>query len=57
MKTAIMKIYNDIVNAIANGQVALLGLLDLSATLDSIDQDILLWCLQKTYGLKDTVST
>lgn len=54
-ETAILKFYNDIINAIVNGQVALLCLLDLPVAFDSLDHGILLRRLETTYGRKDTV--
>lgn len=50
-ETAFLCIYNDIVDAITNGQLALLCLLDLSVALDTVDHDILVQCLELTYGL------
>lgn len=53
-ETAILKIYNDIVNATANGRVALLCLYDLSAAFNSVDVTSLYNALQhpmdKGYG-------
>lgn len=37
---AILRIYKDIVDAITNGQIALLRLLDLSAAFNTVDHDI-----------------
>jgi hypothetical protein len=50
-ETAILCIYNDVVDAISNGQVALLCLLDLSAAFDTVDHEIIMRRLQLTYGI------
>ena len=51
-ETAVLRIYNDIVEAIANGRLALMGLLDLSSAFDTVDHDILARRLELTFGLK-----
>ena len=54
-ETAIMKIYNDIVDAIAEGRVALLSLLDLSSAFDTVDHEILVRRLSTSYGVNGRV--
>ena len=54
METALLKIFSDIMDAADSAQVTLLGLLDLSAAFDTVDHDILLTRLQKSYGVGGT---
>lgn len=49
---AILKIFRDVVDAAANGRVALLGLLDLSAAFYTVDHTILLCRLKNFYSLR-----
>ena len=53
-ETALLKIFSDILDAADSAQVTLLGLLDLSAAFDTVDHDILLTRLQKSYGVGGT---
>ena len=53
-ETALLKIFSDILDAADSAQVTLLGLLDLSAAFDSVDHDILLTRLRKSYGVGGT---
>ena len=50
-ETALLKITSDIFEAADNKQTTLLGMLDLSAAFDTVDHDILLTRLEKTYGI------
>lgn len=54
-ETAIMKVFGDIVDATANGQLALLCSLDLSAAFDTVDHDILIHRLERSYGFNGQV--
>ena len=53
-ETALLKIFSDILDAADSGQVTLLGLLDLSEAFDTVDHDILLTRLQKSYSVGGT---
>ena len=53
-ETALLKIFSDILDAADSAQVMLLGLLDLSAAFDTVDHDILLTRLHKSYGVGGT---
>jgi len=50
-ETAVLKVLADILLALDSGDLAMLTLLYLSATFDSVDHDTLLKRLQKSYGL------
>ena len=51
MKTALLKIFSDILDAADSARVTLLGLLDPSAAFNTVDHDILLTWLQKSYDV------
>ena len=53
-ETALLKVQNDILNAMDNQQVTLLVLLDLSAAFDTVDHTILLKRLEVMYGISGT---
>ena len=53
-ETALLRIISDLLRAADEGNVTLLGLLDLSAAFDCVDHDILLRRLQKTFGISST---
>ncbi len=55
VETALLRVHNDILQAIDNKQGVILVLLDLSAAFDSISHDILLQRLQHRFGIKGTV--
>ncbi len=50
-ETLLLRIQNDIMVHIENGEIVILVLLDLSAAFDTIDHDILLQRLEKMYGI------
>ena len=54
-ETALLKVQNDVLQAIDNHQEAVLVLLDLSAAFDTIDHQVLLQRLQLRYGISGTV--
>ena len=49
--SAILRVLSDIYSSIDQGQVALLALLDVSAAFDTVDHDILLERLSKSFGI------
>ena len=51
---AFLKIFSDILDAADSAPVTLLGFLDLSAAFDTVDHDILLTRVQKSYGVSGT---
>jgi hypothetical protein len=53
-ETLLTKIHNDILQDMSKGKIVMLVLLDLSAAFDTIDHDILLNRLAKTYGINGT---
>ena len=53
-ETVLLKVLNDILMKIDQGQVVMLVLLDLSAAFDTIDHKILLNRLEKHYGVRET---
>jgi len=52
-ETAVLKVLSDILQAVDQGDVAVLVLLDLSAAFDTVNHDILLQRLSVTYGISD----
>lgn len=53
-ETALLKVVTDLTEAIDAGNHALLGLLDLSAAFDTVDHDVLVERLSRTYGIRST---
>ena len=51
------RVLSDILEAVVRGNVAVLALLDLSAAFDTVDYDILIRRLQKTYGINGKFSS
>ena len=54
-ETAVLKVFSDIIDGIADGKIMVLSLLDLTAAFDTVDHDILLKRLENTYGLSGTI--
>ena len=54
-ETALIKIYNDLLNEADVNKISILALLDLSAAFDTIDHNILIERLFKTFGLSGKV--
>ena len=50
-----MKVTNDLLFAMDDGNISMLVLLDLSAAFDTIDHEMLLHCLHDVFGIGDTV--
>ena len=49
METAVLKVISDVLLAADRGDVMLLGLLDLSASFDTVDHEILITRLQTSF--------
>ena len=56
-ETALLKLTNDIMDAIDSGKVTILAALDMSAAFDTLDHTTLLHRLEHTFGLSGTVHT
>ena len=56
-ETALLKLTNDIMDAIDSGKVKILAALDMSAAFDTLDHTTLLHRLEHTFGLSGTVHT
>ena len=53
-ETALLKVANDLLTAVDAGNVSALNFLDLSAAFDTDDHDILIHCLEHTFGFQGT---
>jgi len=51
-ETALIKIFNDLLLAADQGQVCALCLLDLTSAFDTVDDDLLLTRLQRSFGVE-----
>lgn len=51
-ETALIKIFNDLLQAADKGQVSALCLLDLTAAFDTVDHEVLISRLERRFGLK-----
>ena len=56
-ETALLRVFNDLLNSIDAGNICILNLLDLSAAFDTIDHDILLNRLKSSLGISGTALT
>ena len=53
-ETAVVRVLSDILQAVDNGDLAALVLLDMSSAFDTVDHSILLRRLHLTFGIDDT---
>ena len=53
-ETALLRVFNDLLNGIDTGNICVINLLDLSAAFDTIDHDILLSRLEMSFGISGT---
>ena len=56
-ETALLRVQNDILLALDSGKEVLLVLLDFSAAFDTIDHSMLIWRLEKRFGVTGTALT
>ena len=54
-ETATLKVLSDVYQAADMGKITMLGMLDLSAAFDTVDHQILLNCLRRSFGIRGTV--
>ena len=54
-ETALLRVFNDLINAMDSGNICVLTLLDLSAAFDTIDHNILLSRLYTSFGISESV--
>jgi len=53
-ETALVKVYNDLLVATDQGQVSALCLLDMTAAFDTVDHELLLMRLERSFGVQGT---
>ena len=54
-ETALIKVYDDLLKATDNEQMSALCLLDLTAAFDTVDHELLLARLERTFGVRGRV--
>lgn len=54
-ETALLRVFNDLLLTVDSGNSAALLLLDLTAAFDTVNHQVLLFCLKMCVGVKDTV--
>ena len=53
-ETVLVKVFSDIVDALGDGNIAILALFDLTAAFDTVNHRILLQRLQRSFGIDET---
>ena len=53
-ETALVKVFSNIVDALDDGNIAILAILNLTATFDTVDHRILFQRLQRSFGIDET---
>ena len=54
-ETAVLNVFSDVIDALDAGNIALLALLDLTAAFDTMDHNILLQRLRRSFDIDVTV--
>lgn len=54
-ETALLRILSDMINAVEDGKVALVAILDMSAAFDTVNHEILIHKLKNNFGIENSV--